>query len=79
MAALEKCKEDLLEKVKKGEEEYKNANEEIERLKRREERNMEIIKKVKRKIEEEGEKEALTSTLKTLKRRKVNEEKAING
>ena len=40
---------------------------------------MEIIKKLKKKIEEEGEKEALTSTLKTLKRRKVDEEKAING
>ena len=70
---------EIIEKDKKRRKTKQKNNEEIESLKRREERNMEIIKKVKRKIEEEGEKEALTSTLKTLKRRKVDEEKAING
>ena len=69
---------EIIETEKKRRKTIKKNNEDIESLKRRGERNMEIIKKLKKKIEEEGEKEALTSTLKTLKRRKVDEEKAIN-
>ena len=70
---------EIKESEKKRRKTIQKNNEDIESLKRRGERNMEIIKKLKKKIEEEGEKEALTSTLKTLKRRKVDEEKAING
>ena len=70
---------EIKESEKKRRKTIQKNNEDIESLKRRGERNMEIIKKLKKKIEEEGEIEALTSTLKTLKRRKVDEEKAING
>ena len=70
---------EIKESEKKRRKTIQKNNEDIESLKRRGERNMEIIKKLKKKIEEEGEKEALTSTLKTLKRRKVDEEKAMNG
>ena len=70
---------EIKESEKKRRKTIQKNNEDIESLKRRGERNMDIIKKLKKKIEEEGEKEALTSTLKTLKRRKVDEEKAING
>ena len=70
---------EIIETEKKRRKTIQKNNEDIESLKRRGERNMDIIKKLKKKIEEEGEKEALTSTLKTLKRRKVDEEKAIDG
>ena len=66
---------EIIETEKKRRKTIQKNNEDIESLKRRGERNMEIIKKLKKKIEEEGEKEALTSTLKTLKRRKVMKKK----
>ena len=66
---------EIKESEKKRRKTIQKNNEDIESLKRRGERNMEIIKKLKKKIEEEGEIEALTSTLKTLKRRKVMKKK----
>ena len=51
---------EIIETEKMRRKTIQKNNENIESLKWRGERNMEIIKKLMKKIEEEGEKEALT-------------------